>query len=248
MAQDFYDKVAKKFGGYHSPSRYIQEFKTGNSEEIFKDKLVELSGKDKYALDSGCGDGVFTLNLAPHFKKITGNDTSKLMLEVARKSQKEKGINNAEFREISTDDLVIQDNSLDVIFARRGMVNYPLFYKMLKPGGYVLSIEIGEKDTMDLQKTFGRGQMYNRWGESRLDSDVQLAKGSKYKIEYNKEFFHSDFFATKRDLDTFLQGVPIFEDYESTKDKKYLEKYIEMNTYDKGIELKRHRYIILALK
>ena len=53
MSQDFYDKVAKKFGGYgygngHKPI-YKSEYPAGNPEKIFKEKILELSSKDKIA-------------------------------------------------------------------------------------------------------------------------------------------------------------------------------------------------------
>ncbi|KKT66584.1 MAG: hypothetical protein UW61_C0024G0008, partial [Candidatus Curtissbacteria bacterium GW2011_GWC1_44_33] len=63
MSKDFYDKVAKKFGGYGygTGPRYKSEYPTGNPEKIFKKKLLGLSSKDKIALDIGCADGKFTL-------------------------------------------------------------------------------------------------------------------------------------------------------------------------------------------
>lgn len=70
MSNNFYDKVAKKFGGYHTPSKHTTEYPNGEPEKVFKDKLLELSGKDKIALDTGCADGRFTLSIAPCFKKI----------------------------------------------------------------------------------------------------------------------------------------------------------------------------------
>ena len=74
MANNFYDKVAKKFGGYgYGNGRkpvYKSEYTKGNPEKIFKEKLLELSSKDKTALDIGCADGKFTLSVAPFFQKI----------------------------------------------------------------------------------------------------------------------------------------------------------------------------------
>src|SRR3989344_7586723 len=99
MTSNFYNKVAKKFGNYHTDSRYTHEYPDKNPEEIFKEKLLSVSGKDKLALDVGCADGRFTLSIAPNFSYITAIDTSSGMLKAAQKLKKEKGIANVTFEE-----------------------------------------------------------------------------------------------------------------------------------------------------
>lgn len=39
MSQDFYDKVAKKFGNYTTPAKFIADFPDGEPEKVFKQKL-----------------------------------------------------------------------------------------------------------------------------------------------------------------------------------------------------------------
>lgn len=59
---NFYDKVAKKFGGYAfagNKPKYFSEYPDGNPEGIFKEKLLELARTNLAALDIGCGDGKF---------------------------------------------------------------------------------------------------------------------------------------------------------------------------------------------
>lgn len=248
MTQDFYDKVAKKFGNYSNPAKYIQEFPSGAPEEIFKEKLLELSGKEKIVLDAGCGDGRFTLAIAPYFKKVIGNDTSRLMLNAAIKLQKEKGIKNVEFIEKNTHELKYPNNYFDIIYARRAVAIYSLFYKMLKPGGYFLSIDIGEKDTKDIKVVFGRGQNYGKWNDPVLEKEVREIKDAGFEIIYAKDFYYHEYYLSSQDLDIFLQGVPIFEDYDSEKDKKYLEEYVKKFQTEKGIDLSRHRVVLVAKK
>jgi len=248
MAQNFYDKVAKKFGNYSNPARYIQEFTSGEPEKIFREKLLELSGKEKIILDAGCGDGRFTLKIVPYFKKVIGNDTSKLMLNAALKLQKEKEIKNVEFIGKNTRSLNYPENYFDIIYARRAVAIYPLFYKMLKPGGYFLSIDIGEKDTKDIKVVFGRGQNYGKWNNSVLEWNVEEAKNAGFEIVYAQDFYYNEFYLSFKDLDIFLQGVPIFEDYDSEKDRKYLEEYVNRFQTEKGINLPRHRVVLVAKK
>ncbi len=45
MSTNFYDKVANKFGRYHTSAKYTKEYPAGEPEKIFKEKLLELGGK-----------------------------------------------------------------------------------------------------------------------------------------------------------------------------------------------------------
>ena len=248
MVKNFYDKVAKKFGDYQNNTRIINEFPHGNPEAIFKQKLLELSGKNKITLDSGCADGVFTLSIAPYFKKIIAIDTSKGMLKAAKKRQLESKMTNIEFVKQNVHRMTFVANFFDVIYNRRGQEDFPLFYKTLKPKGYYIAIDIGEKDTQELKEIFGRGQNFGQWNKSFLEKKEKQLKKLGFKIIYSGDFFYNEYYLTDQDLDIFLQGVPIFEDYDSQKDRKFLRRYLKEFKQKKGINLPRHRLVILAQK
>lgn len=157
MVNNFYDKVAKKFGRYSSGVQSIDEYHHGQPEEIFKEKLIELSDQKKTVLDVGCGDGRFTLLLAKNFEKTTGIDTSVGMLDSARKLQREKQILNINFIKQDINKNTFKKNSFDVVYSRRGPRDYAEFYRVLKPRGFYLEITIGEKDAQVIKEVFGRG-------------------------------------------------------------------------------------------
>ena len=90
MSLNFYDKVAKKFGGYafgKSHVGHLSEYPNGDPEKIFKEKLLGLANKNKIALDAGCGDGKFAFQIAKYFLSITGIDISRELLKIARQKQ-----------------------------------------------------------------------------------------------------------------------------------------------------------------
>jgi len=70
MNKDFYDKIAKQFGQYHTGAKHVQDYPRGDPEVVFKQKLLEYSGKDKVTLDIGCADGRFSIAVASNFKKL----------------------------------------------------------------------------------------------------------------------------------------------------------------------------------
>ena len=244
----FYDKVAKKFGGYHTPSKKILEYPKGDPEKIFKNKIIGLSGKNKIALDVGCADGRFTLSLAPYFKQIIGIDLSMEMLKSAKKNQIDQKIINAYFRRENGGKTSFRNNFFDLVYARRGPTFYKEFCRLLKPGGYTAEITVAESDCQKLKKIFGRGQGFGEWDNSTLELHEKELKKFGFSIIFSKEFFYNEYHKTYEDLDIFLQGVPIFEDFDSEKDKDLLKEYTNEFTTSKGILLERHRVVIIARK
>ncbi|MCL5435443.1 MAG: methyltransferase domain-containing protein [Patescibacteria group bacterium] len=248
MTQDFYDKVAKKFGNYHTAARIVYEFPNGEPEKIFKEKLLKASGKNKVVLDVGCADGRFTLSIAPNFKKIIAIDTSKGMLKAAERNKKAAKVKNVDFVYQDVHKINFPKDFFDVIYDRRGPDDYPLFYEQLKPGGFFLQVDIGEKDTKDLKMVFGRGQNYGKWDISELKKDIREIKKLGFEIVYAKDFSYNEYYLSFEDLDRFLQGVPIFEDYDSERDRKFLEAYVKKFQKERGINLLRHRVVLIAKK
>ncbi|HAT46669.1 MAG TPA: hypothetical protein DCS90_16345, partial [Ktedonobacter sp.] len=63
-----------------------------------------------------------------------------------------------------------------------------------------------------------------------------------------QDFLFDEYYASYDDLNRFLQGVPIFEDFDSEKDRRHLEAYAAKFQTDKGIHLPRHRFVAVAMK
>jgi len=68
------------------------------------------------------------------------------------------------------------------------------------------------------------------------------------RICHNKDYLYNEYYLSYKDLDLFLPGVPIFEDFDSEKDKKYLKEYVAKFKTEKGIKFPRHRVIMVARK
>jgi len=81
-----------------------------------------------------------------------------------------------------------------------------------------------------------------------LDKDKKKLKEKGYKIIFAQDYFYDEYYVFYEDLDLFLQGVPIFEDFDSEKDRKFLEEYVTKFKTEKGIRLSRHRVVVVARK
>jgi ubiquinone/menaquinone biosynthesis C-methylase UbiE len=252
MVNNFYDKIAKKFGGYgygnSKKAVYKSEYPNWEPEKVFKEKLLGLSSKDKIVLDIGCADGKFTLSIAPYFKKMFGIDNSKVNFDIAKSHDNDKRIKNVEYSLQDASHTSFEDSFFDVAYCRRGPSYYEEYFRVLKTKGYYLEIGIGEEDTIELKKIFGRGQGYGKWGKSTLDKNLKELKELGFKIVFADNYYYFEYYPSYEELDLFLQSVPIFEDFDSEKDKAVLQKYVKKFTSDKGIQLSRHRLVMVVQK
>ena len=253
MSTNFYDKVAQKLGGYGywngNKPQYTSEYPAGGDpEKIFKEKLLELSSIEKIALDIGCADGKFTLSVAPAFQKIYGIDNSELNLAIAKSHSDDQRSNNVEYSFQNANHTSFTDSFFDVAYCRRGPSYYEEYYRILKANGYYLEIGIGEMDTVELKKIFGRGQNYGKWDTSTLDEKVKNLKNLEFQVVYAENFHYVEKYPSYREFDLFLQGVPIFEDFDSEKNKSKLTEYVNKFQTNKEIKLARHRIVLVGKK
>ena len=245
---NFYDKVAEKFGGYKSGVNIVSEYTNGNPEQIFKQKLMEYSGENIVALDVGCADGRNTLDSASAFKQIIAIDLSQGMLEAAGRNQRELKIRNVNFELADSSKTGFSNGSFDVIYSRRGPTDYKEYFRILKTDGIYLEIQIGENDARQIKEIFGRGQDYGEWSSSKLSRNKKELEEQGFEIVFAQDYVYSEYYSSYRDLERFLQSVPIFEDFDESGDKLLLQEYVNINTSPKGVLLPRHRILIVAQK
>ena len=247
-AENFYDKVAAKFGQYSTGARWTTEYRTGAPETVFLEKLMGVSGANQCALDAGSGDGRFTLRIAPHFGQVVGIELSLGMLEIAQRRLAEQGIENVRFEAQDASNTGYPAASFDVVYSRRGPTGYEEFARLLTRGGSVLHVGIGEQDAGNLVRVFGRGQGFDYRSNSWLSRSRDRQEAAGLTIVYAEEFVYDEYYPTYADLDLFLQGVPIFEDFDPAADRELLQQYVRQAQTSKGIHLVRHRYVTVATR
>ncbi len=245
---DFYNYVAKRFGGYKTPHTHTTTYSEGNPEDVFLSELKKRAGKDKTAMDLGCADGRFTLSVSPLFGKIVAIDLAEQMLEAGKKARKEQKIENVHFELLDAEDTGYPSSSFDIVYSRRGPTPLEEIKRLLVKGGCFIGIIIGEQDCRRLKEAFRKGQGYGSWTESRKEKEAALLESMGFRILFAKGYLYTEHYPTLNDLETFLMGVPIFTDFSPEKDRHRLEEYANAHSTKEGIMLDRHRVVIVAEK
>jgi ubiquinone/menaquinone biosynthesis C-methylase UbiE len=145
--REYWEKV------YALPENFMEEraVTEGNDGEAEFDARMLDACVGKVVLDVGCGDGPFTIRLAVRAKEVVGVDFSRLAISIAKENLANSGRKNLRFETANAESLSFQKESFDLVTCRRGPVtdsenSLREAYRVLKKGGTLMEITIGERD------------------------------------------------------------------------------------------------------
>ena len=120
-----------------------------SDEEAYQQKLEktrEFLEPGMQAVEIGSGSGLTAISHAPYVRQIRCADTSKKMVQIARKNAKSAGAGNASFEHADLEAMNLETESVDVLFALSVLPfieDLPATFKeiarVLKPGGILVS-------------------------------------------------------------------------------------------------------------
>ncbi|MEV6569017.1 class I SAM-dependent methyltransferase [Streptomyces kronopolitis] len=249
MDAEFYSRVAERFGGYRSDARSTDVFPDGRPDDVFDELAKALGTPDARLLDVGCADGRSLLRISPAYGDVTGMDLSTSMLECAARYRAEAGLSHVSFELCDATRTGLPDGYADVVTSRRGPLIPAEFERVLRPGGVVMYMGIGEQDARELKETFGRGQDFDSWnGRPLAEGIAQELADAGFVVTNNQSFRFEEFYHSPEDLDTFLHQVPIIDNYDSAADKEAFDRYVAAVSVDQGVRLSRHWFLVQAQK
>lgn len=248
MSANFYDRLAARQGDGSAHAHRRTNYPIDDPEAVFEHLVRQFARGDRRALDVGCGDGHFTVRMAEGYGHVVGIDASQARIEHAAAWQTGQGAKNVTLLKQDARSTTLPDASFDVIYCRRGPAFFSEYYRLLVPGGHFLYITIGNRDAVELKDIFGRGQDYRRRDVSRLEEDRQALQQAGFQVLYLAEYSYDEYYASPADFRQFLQGVPIFEDFDPATDAMLFKTYVARFNDAQGIRLPRHRVIEAARK
>jgi ubiquinone/menaquinone biosynthesis C-methylase UbiE len=221
------------------------------NEFDFYTMIKKYSSQSSLCLDLGTGGGENLLRYYADVGYIIAIDNSKEMIETA--NQNLKSYNNKKVKFVMGDnlDLKFPDNLFDLVSARNTNSDPKKVFNVLKKGGAFIIQGVDTKDCWEIKEYFKRGQNY---GSKQNFSDIEYQGFDGVGFSYVKLFpiLFTEYYESKEELLKLLLKAPIINDFDNNANAKIeddiLEKYVKDHQKEKGIELKRVYYGILAIK
>lgn len=125
-------------------------------------------------LDIGTGGGEKLLSLASSFRTGVGLDPDPDMIAVARANG--AGRPNVRFLPMGAESLDLDHESFDVVLTRHAPVQVPEVVRVLKPGGWFVSQQVGANNMANIRQAFktGSGSQYGDDERARVDDFTRL--------------------------------------------------------------------------
>ena len=222
-----------------------------SNEFDFYSMIKKYSNKLSLCLDLGTGGGENLLKNYPEVGFIIAIDNSKEMIDTANHNLSNEKYKEKKVKFIVGDNfnLNFPENLFDLVSARNTNYAPSEVYKILKKGGAFVIQGVDTKDCYEIKNHFKRGQNYgDNENESEKEynkfKDVGFQSVKLYKILFN------EYYENKEELKKLLLKAPIINDFTDNKiiEDDILDEYIKNNKTEKGIELKRVYFGILAIK
>ena len=237
-------------------SRISYEVESLTNWDMYK-ILNEKTTKNSRILDLGTGGGEKVINKFPEALEIVGTDFSQQMIKTAKENLKKSNKKNIKFKVMDNLNMDTPDNYFDIVVARHTCIDAKQIYKTLKKDGLLLLRGVDKLDCWQLKRLFNRGQAFNDIKPiSQIDYENILDAGFK-NVELIP-IYEREYYKTKEDLLALLLKTPILNDFseghennnlkEDNIDMQILNRYIENNTTNREILLRRRYYGIIANK
>ena len=245
---------------------YYNKIKSWNFDDIHYEEdnltnwdmykiLKNNANKDSKILDLGTGGGEKVLEKFPDVKEIIATDFSEKMIKTAKENLEKfnrKNRKNIQFKIMDNLKMNTPNNYFDIVIARHTCISAKQIYQTLKYNGKLILRGVDKLDCWQLKRLFNKGQSFlDTKPISQIDYENILDAGFK-NVELVPIYIR-EYYKTKEDLLALLLKTPILNDFSfiGNKDKtdlKKLETYIENNSYNRGILLRRRYYGIVAEK
>lgn len=223
----------------------------------FYKEIAKYSRSNSLILDLGTGGGEKALAQMPDAGMIIATDFSSKMIETANINKKNYPNKNIKFVTMDNLNMKFPNKLFDIITARHTIIDAVQIYNCLSDNGMLIIEGIDKYDCWELKELFNRGQAFNdNISISQKDyNDIKKAGFSEINLQ---EIIQYEYYKTENDLLALLLKTPILDDFSELDtsnnthrnriEAELFNKYVSEHTTDKGIELKRVLYGIIAKK
>jgi SAM-dependent methyltransferase len=207
-------------------------------------------------LDVGTGGGERFLRLVVHAAAGVGTDVDPEMVRVARENTPPELARKVTFVLMDDAALGFPDASFDVVLNRHSAVSPDQVARVLRPGGYFITQQVGGCNTRSVIDAFGWGPASARWAATQertrppqnpagLAGPFERA-GCAVVVagEYDVRYFYRDVAS----LVFHLKAAPWPEPFDPERHWRPLARFVESHRSLRGIETSEHRTLLVVRK
>ena len=191
-------------------------------------------------LDVGTGGGEFLTKLSPYFNKAVGIDIDPEMIAVANRNS--ASVDNVSF-EVMDDRLIGLVGVFDIILCRHAPYNLGAVKKHLKPGGYFITQQVGEKNMENIKSAIGQDMTKPAIAKSEfIDGGFDIVEFLEYDIDHIVLDIESLVFWLNAldEMHADMVGKKI------TDDVSILNKILDGNVDERGFITNEKRCLVVA--
>lgn len=202
-----------------------------------------------HVLDVGTGGGEKFLTLADAFGTGIGVDPDPEMLAAARENTPAALVERVSFMEGRADALPVPDAAFDLVMNRHAVVGVSEVARVLRPGGYFLTQQVGVQNTFNIATLFGVGP--GMGGQQRAPEQEVPALADSFQSHgfaviaygtYNVPYYFRDVAS----LLFWMRAVEIPPDFDADRHWRDVNYLIAEYTTPRGIETNEHRELLIV--
>ncbi len=200
-------------------------------------------------LDVGAGGGERFLELTPSFGSGVGVDPDPAMIETARENTPDSLKEKVTFTEGRAEALPVPDTSCDVVLNRHAVVDVAEVMRVLRPGGYFVTQQVGAQNTFNITTLFGCGP---GMGGNRLAPDQEIpALADAFQSRgcaiisyatYNVPYYFKD----AESLLFWMQAVDVPPHFDIEEDWQSVNYLLTEYRTLRGVESNEHRELLIV--
>ncbi|QGQ93885.1 class I SAM-dependent methyltransferase [Paenibacillus psychroresistens] len=241
--KNFYDKVGKLNGWDFSKLQVVSE----GEQWDFYSEVTQRCKKSDLLLDIGTGGGEKLLAFTDSAILLVGIDHTNGMIQTANANLQKAMKQNVRFLLMDAEKIEFPSSFFNVVSCRHSSFYAKEVAKVLKKDGVFLTQQVSDNDKFNIKQAFGRGQQFRpEQGTLKEKYLSELAEAGFTDIQ-SFEYDATEYYKTYEDLVFLLKYTPIVPNFgEFDNDFRILQKFIEENQTEQGIQTNSKRFMIIA--
>ena len=211
----------------------------------YRQKVFDFLKPESYILDMGTGGGEFLLSLRHPFNRTCVTEAWEPNLRLCEKKLAPLGITVKQ----SWDDqpLPYDDAQFDIVLNRHESYDINEVHRVLKPGGYFITQQVGGSNGMRLRKMLSDSDF--PMADFNLENEVPKFQKAGFSINYKNQCYKDDKYL---DVGAFVWYAKILPwEFPDFSVARCFDKLLELDALCEKqgyIPHTQHRFIIIARK